>query len=152
MSKANLVVKTFYDAFSRQDGNAMANCYGDNTVFSDPVFPDLHGQDAGNMWRMLCSRSRDLKITYAIVFEEGDDIKVKWDAHYTFGKTGRPVHNQVTATMHVADGKIVSHHDYFSFWRWSRQALGASGLILGWSPLLRNAVRKQAADSLKAWQ
>jgi hypothetical protein len=46
---------------------------------------------------------------------------------------------------------IVSHHDSFDFWRWSRQALGAPGLLLGWSPVLRNQVRKQANTSLRKY-
>jgi hypothetical protein len=43
---------------------------------------------------------------------------------------------------------IASHDDYFSFYRWSRQALGVSGLLLGWTPLLKRKVRQQAAAGL----
>lgn len=37
-------------------------------------------------------------------------------------------------------------------WRWARQALGTKGLLLGWTPLLKNAVRAQARKGLKAFQ
>ncbi|MDB5894551.1 MAG: snoaL-like protein, partial [Rhodoferax sp.] len=32
---------------------------------------------------------------------------------------------------------------------WSRQALGAPGMLLGWTPMLRNKVRAQAAANLR---
>ena len=44
---------------------------------------------------------------------------------------------------------ITTHRDRFNFWTWSRQALGAPGLLLGWSPYLRNKVRAQAASNLQ---
>jgi hypothetical protein len=46
-------------------------------------------------------------------------------------------------------GRVLKHRDSFDFWRWSRQALGAPGLLLGWTPLLRNKVRAQAAANLR---
>ncbi|KGS11492.1 ketosteroid isomerase, partial [Pseudomonas coronafaciens] len=49
------------------------------------------------------------------------------------------------------DGKICEHRDHFDMWRWSRQALGVKGLLLGWTPLVRNAVRAQALKGLKAF-
>jgi hypothetical protein len=33
-------------------------------------------------------------------------------------------------------------------WRWSQQALGMKGLLLGWTPLVRNKVQQTAAASL----
>jgi hypothetical protein len=50
------------------------------------------------------------------------------------------------------DGKICEHHDSFDLWRWSRQALGFKGLLLGWTPVVSNAVRAQALKGLKAFQ
>ena len=35
-----------------------------------------------------------------------------------------------------------------NFWRWSRQALGPIGMLLGWSPMVRGKVRAQAARAL----
>jgi hypothetical protein len=51
--------------------------------------------------------------------------------------------------MAIAAGKIVRQVDRFSFWRWSRQALGWKGWLLGWTPWLRNRVRAQAAEALR---
>jgi hypothetical protein len=51
--------------------------------------------------------------------------------------------------MAISAGKIVRQVDTFSLWRWTRQALGAQGLLLGWTPIVRNKVRAQAAHSLR---
>jgi hypothetical protein len=38
--------------------------------------------------------------------------------------------------------------DKFDFWKWSSQALGPVGFILGWTPMLRKKVQKQARERL----
>lgn len=125
----------------------MAACYADDVRFSDPVFPDLRGESARNLWRMLCGRAKDLEISYSVASAEGNRAVVDWEARYTFS-TGRRVHNLIRATLRIESGKIVEHDDRFSFWRWSAQALGVAGLFLGWSPLVKNKVRAQAAKNL----
>mgnify|MGYP000423281271 CR=1 FL=1 len=51
----------------------------------------------------------------------------------------------------LPDGLIIEHRDSFDFYRWSRQALGVPGLLLGWSSFLQNKVRAQAAANLKRY-
>jgi hypothetical protein len=101
------------------------------------------------MWRMLLSRAEDLGIEYTILEDGPTRARVDWVAHYTFGATGRPVVNRVHTEMAISAGKIVRHVDSFSLWRWTRQALGTRGLLLGWTPAVRNRVRAQAAQSLR---
>ena len=60
--------------------------------------------------------------------------------------------NIIRASFKVADGKIVEHSDAFDFWRWSRQALGTPGLLLGWSSFLQKKVQGQAAKSLDEYE
>ena len=36
--------------------------------------------------------------------------------------------------MQLVAGKIVRQEDKFSLWRWSSQALGTKGSLLGWTP------------------
>ena len=73
-----------------------------------------------------------------------------WEPTYVFSATGRVVHNIIDAEFEFDDaGLITRHTDRFDFWRWARQALGAPGLLLGWTPLLRARVRTQAAANLK---
>jgi hypothetical protein len=69
-------------------------------------------------------------------------------ATYTFSQTGNTVVNDIRARFTFRDGKIVSHTDTFDLWRWSSQALGFKGKLLGWTPLVQNAIRKQARKGL----
>lgn len=143
-------IERFYDAFSRCDGATMEACYAPDIRFSDPVFPDLRGREAGGMWRMLTEQATDLEIELASHEADGDRGSARWLADYTFSRTGRKVHNDVTASFRFDDdGLITEHSDDFDFHRWSRQALGLPGLLLGWTPIVRNGVRKQAAASLE---
>ena len=147
MSRA--LVTSFYEAFARKDAEAMAACYHADVVFSDPVFPELRGARAGDMWRMLCGRSKDLAVELGEVSADGS--AAHWEARYTFGLTGRAVHNVIDATFTFRDGKIVTHTDRFDLWRWAGMALGAKGKLLGWSPLVKNAVRGTAKKGLDAF-
>src|SRR5687767_1470425 len=52
------LIERFYAAFDARDGDAMAACYAPGAHFSDPVFPDLNGDEPGAMWRMLTSQAR----------------------------------------------------------------------------------------------
>jgi ketosteroid isomerase-like protein len=137
-------VESLYAAFNRRDGEAMAALYAPDGHFRDPVFGDLTGAEAGAMWRMLTRTARDLKVELA----EHDAQSAHWIAHYTFSATGRPVVNDVRARIVVTDGLITDHVDEFSFWKWSRQALGTKGLLLGWTPFLRRKVGGTAKAGL----
>jgi len=143
------LIERFYGAFNDGDGEAMAACYAPGVEFSDPVFPDLRGARAGAMWRMLTEAPGDLRIE--LLEHDADDERgsAHWKAHYTFTQTGRPVVNDIQASFRFADGLIAEHRDEFSFHRWSRQALGPVGLLLGWTPILRSAVRRKAGGRLE---
>ena len=57
--------------------------------------------------------------------------------------------NDIQAKFRFRDGLIAEHHDQFNFHRWASQALGPVGLLLGWTPLVRSAVRRKAAARLE---
>jgi ketosteroid isomerase-like protein len=144
------LIARFYEAFDRRDGDAMAACYAPDARFSDPVFPGLSGAEPGAMWRMLTGRSDDLRVQ--LLEHDADELgggAAHWRATYTFTQTGRLVVNDVQARFKFStDGLIAEHVDDFSFHRWSRQALGGPGLLLGWTPLLRRATQRKARASL----
>lgn len=146
------LIERFYRSFGDRDGDAMASCYSPGVHFSDPVFPDLRGSRAGDMWRMLTSAPGELRIEL-LEREAGDRSgSGHWRAHYTFSQTGRPVVNDIHASFRFEDGLIADHRDEFSFHRWARQALGPVGLLLGWTPLLRSAVRRRATARLAEYE
>jgi len=145
-------IERFYAAFDRCDGDTMAACYAPGARFSDPAFGELRGEEPGAMWRMLTGQARDLRVALG---DHGADEAARtghadWTARYTFTQTGRPVVNHVRATFRFdADGLFAEHDDAFSFHAWARQALGTQGLLLGWTPVLRSAVRRRARGNLE---
>ncbi len=149
MSEGNVdLIRRFYAAFSERDGAAMAACYAPDARFTDPVFQDLRGDEPGAMWRMLTGRADDLEVELVEHDADGTGGSARWIARYTFTQTGRSVTNDVRARFRFDDGLIADHRDEFDFHRWARQALGTSGLLLGWTPILRSAVRRRARAGL----
>lgn len=146
------LIRNFYAAFAARDAEAMARCYHADIVFSDPAFPNLKGDEAGDMWRMLISRGKDLELTLVDAAADETGGRATWEARYTFSQTGRKVVNRISAMFAFRDGLIVRHIDRFPFWTWSRQALGPMGLLLGWSWPLKTMVRKKAAASLAGFR
>ena len=62
------------------------------------------------------------------------------------------MHNVIEANFSFEDGVIKKHDDRFDLWRWTRQALGPTGILLGWSPIVQGKVRGQAAAALRKWE
>jgi ketosteroid isomerase-like protein len=138
----------FYAAFARRDGDAMATAYHPDAEFSDPVFPGLRHARVTSMWRMLCKGATDLELTLNDVQADDRTGRAQWDARYTFSMSGKKVLNRITSEFEFKDGKILRQTDHFDFWTWARQAIGPTGLLLGWTPLVRNKVRAQARRNL----
>jgi len=145
------VIEDFYKAFQQRDAEKMVACYHPDVTFSDPVFPDLHGDRARAMWRMLAARAQDFSLTFRDVQADEGRGSAHWDASYTFSDTGRRVLNRIDAAFEFKDGKILRHRDTFDLWRWAGMALGPTGTLLGWLPPLQNAIRKKAAKSLERY-
>jgi hypothetical protein len=155
MSSNRTTATRFYSAFAQLDPAAMAQCYASEVRFQDEIFT-LEGRDqVMAMWFMLCESlhtsgsRRDWKLNYRVAAVDSMAVRLEWSARYHFGKSQRPVHNRIMATLQFdAAGLITAHHDRFDFWRWSRQALGMPGVLLGWSPMLRRTVRARARAGL----
>lgn len=142
------LIQRFYTAFDASDGEAIAATYAPDATFVDPVFGSLSGPDVGQMWRMLTGRARSLKASSWSSTRTTRPGTARWRATYEYGPASRPVINNVNARFRFADGLIVEHVDDFSFFAWSRQALGRTGPALGWSPLGRRMVSRRARADL----
>lgn len=145
------VLDAFYRAFANRDHATMRSMYAQDATFKDPVFTLDGAQQVGDMWEMLCTRGKDLSLSYEILEAHDTGGKVRWKADYTFSLTGRMVHNVIDATLTIRDGEIVEHVDVFDFWKWSRQALGAPGMLLGWSSMLQGKVSDAAMQGLEVF-
>ncbi len=146
------LIDTFYTAFQQRNAEVMAACYADDAQFSDAVFKGLRGQQVGDMWRMLTEKAQNFSLVFDGVRADENSGEAHWVATYTFSQTGNTVVNDIRARFTFKDGKIATHTDTFNLWRWSAQALGFKGRLLGWTPLVQNAIRQQAAKGLADYQ
>lgn len=142
------LIEKFYSSFQKKDAAGMLACYHPDVEFADAVFA-LKGKQAGAMWHMFCEGGRDLALTFGDIQADDARGQAHWEATYTFSATGRKVRNIIEAEFQFKDGKIIRHHDHFDFWRWARMALGPVGVILGWTPLVQNRVKRIGRGNLE---
>lgn len=141
------LIRRFYTAFAASDGETMASCYTDDVHFTDPVFPNLKGSSAGDMWRMLCDAQP--KVVFSGIKADGRFGIAHWEADYEL--FGNKIHNVIEARFEFRDGLIVRHVDQFSFKAWSRQAFGRIVRVLP-SAAVQHVVRRISASQLKSFQ
>ena len=151
MNSNDELIHIFYKAFQEKDYKTMQQCYLDEAHFTDPIFINLDSIKLKAMWKMFCTKSNDLVIEYKNVKSNHNHGSAEWIAKYTFSRTGKTVTNTIYSSFIFENGKIIKQVDKFNFYKWSRQALGFTGSILGWSKLLKNKIRKGAIKSLAAF-
>jgi ketosteroid isomerase-like protein len=143
------VIQKFYTSFQNGNAKGMSECYADEIIFHDPAFGELRGEKAKKMWEMLLERSKgELKIEFSDVVADEKTGSANWVAKYNFAQTGRNVVNKIHANFQFMDGKIIMHNDHFSLWKWSRQALGWKGWLLGGTEFMRGKIQKQTNELL----
>jgi ketosteroid isomerase-like protein len=143
------LINKFYSSFQKLDYSGMNSCYSDDIVFFDPVFGLLRAGETKAMWEMLCKNATDFSLTYGNIQHLDDEYSTcDWTATYTFSKTGKKVVNKIKANLRFTDGKIAEHSDAFSLHKWSSQALGFSGWLLGWNSFFQRKIKNQAKRSL----
>ena len=144
----------FYSAFAALDADTMAACYAPDARFDDPAFSLFSQREVGGMWHMLCDATRgkgrlDWRLTFRDVRADQHSGHAHWEAHYRFSATKRLVHNIIEADFtFTPEGLIATHRDRFDFWRWTRQAIGLGGYVLGWAPFFNTQVRRQTRAAL----
>jgi ketosteroid isomerase-like protein len=149
MTPNEALIAKFYTAFQQKDYQAMNSCYSDDIVFYDPAFELLRGDEVRCMWEMLCKNAKDFSLVYdSIKAKDHEYYTCNWVATYTFSKTGRRVVNNVKAHMRIENGKIMEHSDAFSLHKWSSQALGFAGKLLGWNSFFQRKIKNQARKNL----
>lgn len=149
MDKNEELISRFYTAFQELNYDEMNSCYSDDIVFFDPVFSLLERNQVKSMWKMLCTTAKNFELQFGnIVALDDEYYTCEWIASYTFSRTGRKVINKVKAFMRIADGKIIEHSDGFSLHKWSMQALGFSGWLLGWNRFFQNKIKNHARRNL----
>ncbi len=143
------VISKFYSSFANADSASMIELYSDDVRFSDPVFGILKGSQAKSMWKMLVRTG--IVITFGGIKSSGNKVYANWQAEYIYTPTKRKVVNKIKAEFELKDGKIISHSDKFSLWKWSAMALGMTGLLLGWTSTVKHKIRTMANASLRSF-
>lgn len=143
------LIQTFYAALKAGQPDEMLACYHENVTFSDPVFENLQGSEAGMMWKMLCRQASTLEVEATNISADDERGSADWVAIYPFGKARRKVHNRIHAEFTFKEGKIFRHVDTFDFWKWSRMALGPLGFLMGWNTVVKVNIQKQAMTTLR---
>ena len=149
MNSNEQLMYRFYSAFQQLDYKTMQDCYHEDAVFNDPAFGLLRGDEVRAMWEMLCKRAKGFSLEFSNIKSEDEYGTCNWTANYLFSKTGRKVKNEIKAYMKFAGGKIIEHSDAFSLQKWSGQALGFSGLFLGWTGFFQRKIQASARKALK---
>lgn len=150
MNPNEQLIHKFYTAFANADAKIMCECYHNNIQFEDPAFGILKGNDTCMMWKMLIEKSKgNIKIEFSDSKADEYSGTAKWIAVYNFSKTNRKIVNVIHAQFQFRDGLIIKHTDYFDIWKWSKQAFGFKGFLLGWTGFMQKQIQKQAITSLK---
>ncbi len=144
-------IEKLYAAFAALDAKAMAACYAEDAYFEDEAFSLRGLHQIGGMWSMLIDAiKKQGRKDWKLEVRDITETSAHWEPTYRFSSTGNLVHNIIDAEFEFdSQGLIKRHRDRFNFWRWSRQALGAPGWVLGWSGFLRGKVKRTAARQLE---
>lgn len=143
-------IERFYKAFAELDSKTMAACYAQDASFEDPVFTLRGRTHVGGMWAMLCAAvKKSGRNDWKLEVRDITDHSAHWEPTYRFSATGHLVRNVIDAEFDFdSQGLIRRHRDRFDFWRWSRQALGVTGWLFGWTGWLKRKVQRTATRNL----
>ncbi|MNF26267.1 SnoaL-like domain protein [compost metagenome] len=148
----NTLIK-FYTAFNNADVSTMCECYAPTVTFRDPAFGPLKGNKVCKMWKMLIENSKgNIKVQFSDVKADEFVGSLTWIASYNFSKTNRPVVNVIHSQFHFKDGLIIKQIDDFDIWKWSKQALGITGFLFGWTGFFQKKIQEKALLSLKKYE
>jgi len=148
MTASEKLITHFYTCFQNKDFKGMQDCYATNATFNDAIFKNLNANQVKAMWQMLITKGKDMQLEFKLISSTENSASVHWDAYYTFSATGNKVTNRVDATFAIENGKIVKHTDQFNFYKWSKQALGFTGILLGWTSFFNKKISAQAMKNL----
>ncbi|MFV5701248.1 nuclear transport factor 2 family protein [Flavobacterium sp. XS2P12] len=153
MTPNEKILIKFYTAFANADAATMCECYHPKIQFRDPVFDLLKENDVCEMWKMLIEKSKgNIKIEFSEIKADEYIGSLRWTATYNFSRTNRKVVNLIRAQFQFKDGLIIKHTDDFDIWKWSKQALGITGYLLGWTGFFQKKIQQQALLSLKKYK
>ena len=152
MISSEVTIVKLYNSLSKADVSQMRECYDPDVEFCDPAFGTLNGKEVFQMWQMLIEKSKGtLKIDYSDIHANDYLGSAKWITEYKYSKNNHKVLNTITSKFVFKEGLIIKQTDDFDVWKWSKQALGIKGVLLGWTGFMQKKIQKQARLSLKQY-
>jgi hypothetical protein len=148
-------ITKFYAAFAQLDPEAMGACYADDVRFDDEVFSLRGKAQTMGMWRMLCEATRakgkdDWKLEYSGIEADANDRPRPLGRPLPLQRHRAPGAQPHRRRLHLQPARPDRHAPR------PLQLLGLvapgarrAGLLLGWTPMLRNKVKQQAAHNLR---
>jgi hypothetical protein len=133
------LIENFYKLLSNKKYNSIAQLYHQDASFTDGIF-SVSGQIEG-MWHFMCGIANDFTLTVKSIEQKNNIFVVNWESFYFLN--GKRIHNILTSTIKLQGNKIIEQRDEFSFYRIARQTGGTKGVLLGWLPAARTAIRSK---------
>jgi ketosteroid isomerase-like protein len=124
------LLEKFFTSVQADDHEAVAACYHPAATFKDIAFDLPDRKMIHAMWHMITET--DLQLSYTIERVDERNGAARWVADYTFGDTGRKVHNNLKSHFTFKDGLILEHVDDCDAWNWGMQALGPVNGFVSW--------------------
>lgn len=100
---------------------------------------------------MLLTRSKDLTLTYSNIETTEKSGSAKWEAVYTFSKTGKKIINSIQAEFEFKEGKIIKHTDSFNLNKWFLNAFGWKGYLFIAIPFFQFKFKKKVRQTLESF-
>jgi hypothetical protein len=122
------VATRFYKSFTTLHPEQLGALYAPDVQFQDSIFQYQDRAGVTKMWTTLLGVKPAPVIRYSVVSVAGEVVHGQWIADYVL--FGHKVHNVVSSTLTIRNGRIVKHTDEFPFTPWLAQVLGLEGTKL----------------------
>lgn len=97
---------------------------------------------------LLSQKKESTIITFNSIQASSEKGTVNWIAEYFYGEKKRKVINKVNASFKFKEGKIIEHTDTFNLWEWTKQAMGITGFLMGWTSFMKDKIQATTNKNL----
>lgn len=128
--KSGDVVELFFESLKKGDLKTVQNLYALNSIYKNPVYPNLSGMEAGKMWELMTRKVKNYNLDYKILGASRKSVKAFWTLNYTTSR-GKRVSSQIKSDFEIVDNQIYTQADKFNYSKWIRQSKGLIAWLFG---------------------
>ncbi|NJN78073.1 MAG: nuclear transport factor 2 family protein [Saprospiraceae bacterium] len=140
MTKNEVLIRAFYQAFEDKDLYRMKAFYSHDLVFNDPVYKNLNYEETCKMWKIVRGFGQNFTLEIIHIEVTATTGNVIWQPSYVF-YTGKKVIHTVQTSFEIRSDKIIRHTDNFDFHNWSKKAFGTIGIWIGGTTFFRKSYK-----------